>query len=1046
MKTVATKALRQMVSHSTASKTWWLGALGSALCAFLFATSVQAQEGGSGGSIEEVLVTGSYIKSRLEDSPNPVSVLDREELFRQGSPAILDIIKDLAISSGVDGDTNQFQSNGLEGSANINLRGLGPGRTLVLLNGKRLPSAGVPIMQAGYQQFVNINFIPTVALGQIEFLKEGASAIYGSDAVAGVSNFATRNDLEGFEVSANHKLVENSAGWNELGVAFGHTFDNGGRLLLAAGYNSRGELEIRDRNYALRPYSENPRGGWSGLGNPARTVAVGAAGGSFIDPGCNDFVGVNGGVCRFQYTQYDNLIEDEERWQFFGEYSFDFDNGSQLTVAGLWGRVEVPEWKTSPSYPPAASFLSNVVPNNHSGFVQLVSDVNAGNYQNGQCAVSLAGATNPDARIWLANFDGALGSNCERAVVPTTQGTYNGFFVTGAEGNQSVQGVRYNVNEVGLGTATTGAPTQLFIGRFLGYGAIEPAEGRREHELWWLAADYDFSIGSADAYFSASYGTQDSDIVGGDMLTDRFTAALSGFGGADCTNYQAFVEASAAERRGMTPGGGCLQYNPFSNALPAAGRGPKAGIPNPNYEESVANSPELLDWLVEPTPSSLITELLVVDFVASNSFGAHDWAAGASFRNDRYERKYGGFNNRTNYPCQSEFQTDASECPGDSGVLAFLSPQTPSFIDENVVAGFGEIQWNFLDNRLQVQTAIRYEEYEESGDSLDPKVAARLDITDALTVRASYSTSFKAPQLAQVGLADDTSLSFIGPIGTFKAVDTSTTAQGLEPESAESINLGAVFQHGGFFASVDYWSISLEDPIVNESFDGIVAAVCPGNSCDPDHALAGRLIMTDSGADISGQPLSMASQNVALTAGSLNRVRVALVNEDKLEISGIDVNVRYTVGGLTLGAQWSRLEEYKLAAYDPVSDSIREVDYVGRLNTAGDSVRPLPEDKYKLYASYEFTTDIGDFVASAYIDVISDYEDERDNVEVDEYQTLDLNLLYTPNQGATTLFINLDNVMNEKPPLARLDLSYDSYTHSPIGRSIKIGVRHRFSY
>ena len=132
----------------------------------------------------DIVVTGSLIRGTPEDAALPVDVISGEELARQGSPSALDLLKNLPTSNGVIGDANQFdaRAQGSEGVASVNLRGLGPQRTLVLLNGKRIVPAGtgVPV--------VDINLIPSAAIGRVEILKDGAAATYGSDAVAGVVN------------------------------------------------------------------------------------------------------------------------------------------------------------------------------------------------------------------------------------------------------------------------------------------------------------------------------------------------------------------------------------------------------------------------------------------------------------------------------------------------------------------------------------------------------------------------------------------------------------------------------------------------------------------------------------------------------------------------------------------------------------------------------------------------------------------------------------------------------------------------------------------
>ena len=139
--------------------------------------------------VKDIVVTGTLIRGR-EDASLPIDVISSEELLRQGSPSVVELLKALPTSNGVIGDSNQFdsRSQGAEGIASVNLRGLGPGRTLVLLNSKRLVSAGNGVPA------VDINLLPLAAIGRIEILKDGAAATYGSDAIAGVVNFITKRD------------------------------------------------------------------------------------------------------------------------------------------------------------------------------------------------------------------------------------------------------------------------------------------------------------------------------------------------------------------------------------------------------------------------------------------------------------------------------------------------------------------------------------------------------------------------------------------------------------------------------------------------------------------------------------------------------------------------------------------------------------------------------------------------------------------------------------------------------------------------------------
>ncbi|MDA0272851.1 MAG: TonB-dependent receptor plug domain-containing protein, partial [Proteobacteria bacterium] len=256
--------------------------------------------------IEEVVVTGSFIKGTPEDAALPVDVLTRSDLEEVGDPSLIEMIRNLGVTSGNLGESNQFDTRGgqaNEGVTAVNLRGLGPARTLVLINSKR----HVSTESIG----VDISALPSIAVGRVEVLKDGAAALYGSDAIAGVVNFITRDNFEGFEIKGNYTDIEDSDGDTTIGAIFGR---RSGALhyAISAEYEERSELRIRDRNWALRPYAENPGpGGWSTIGNPGTFFPTLDIGGTptliqaapVLDPQCETLGGTNAaGFCQFQYT------------------------------------------------------------------------------------------------------------------------------------------------------------------------------------------------------------------------------------------------------------------------------------------------------------------------------------------------------------------------------------------------------------------------------------------------------------------------------------------------------------------------------------------------------------------------------------------------------------------------------------------------------------------------------------------------------------------------------------------------------------------------
>ena len=204
--------------------------------------------------LEEVAVTGTAFEESPINLPYAVTVVGREEMAEQGSPQVVDFFKNLGASHGVIGEANSWY-NAIAGNvvpetvANVNLRGLGASRTLVLLNGRR--QTYVPARLIG-GRFVDVNAFPSIAIDRIEVLKEGASAIYGSDAVAGVANFVTRDEFAGFEVTGSYDHFAH-AGDSNLGAIWGGALGSA-HAVVSVERMSRQELKAEERDWTLRPY------------------------------------------------------------------------------------------------------------------------------------------------------------------------------------------------------------------------------------------------------------------------------------------------------------------------------------------------------------------------------------------------------------------------------------------------------------------------------------------------------------------------------------------------------------------------------------------------------------------------------------------------------------------------------------------------------------------------------------------------------------------------------------------------------------------------
>ena len=127
--------------------------------------------------------------------------------------------------SGTLNQSEQYAGSGTAtGLKNINIRGLGAERSLVLLNGKRMAVAGASVGK-GNQYVVDIGAFPNIAMQRIELLKNGGAVNYGTDAMAGVWNYITRDEFEGFEIQVNHADVQESDGDQTVGMIFGTASD-----------------------------------------------------------------------------------------------------------------------------------------------------------------------------------------------------------------------------------------------------------------------------------------------------------------------------------------------------------------------------------------------------------------------------------------------------------------------------------------------------------------------------------------------------------------------------------------------------------------------------------------------------------------------------------------------------------------------------------------------------------------------------------------------------------------------------------------------------
>lgn len=999
----------------------------SAVChaAFAAGACVAAPSAAQEKSSEPIVVTGTLIGVSREDAPAPVEVIDADELAAQGSPSMLELTKRLPASAGVMGDASQFDTRSQfnEGTSSVNLRGLGPQRTLVLLNGKRLVATG-----SGNLPLVDVNLIPAAAVGRIEILKDGAAATYGSDAIAGVVNFITRTDQQGFLASGDYRYVDGSSGdWNaalswggEIGPA---------RILLSGGYQRRGELTTLDRYFSYLSFEENPQGGWSGGGAPGNFDFNAIADGVVrfdADEGCADVGGFRSlpgstsgsapsDLCQTQYLGYTNLVEPEDRFQLFGDIELDLAENASLRVTGLYGRTET-VLTTSPSYLPTISPSSSAAFGGQGLFVipqyaPALRDYCARFGADSGCAVDGTGA--PQAAAWaypvrfrplLLGGNPLFDNDRQTAVVPRSSDMYQ---LTG----------------------------ELSV-------ALTPTVG--------LTA-------------GATYTEYDRYFEGTDNFVDLLQNSLAGFGGESCAyaTPQSRAGMTAEQLAAVAGTNGCHFFNPFSTAIAA---NTITGQVNPNYAGTnnplgldlapgagLINDASTVDDFYTIINRRANTRQWVADLVLSGETGVAlgggeiGFAVGAQYRRDGYIRTYGATNNLDAYPCPGSILDPNATCAQQTGPVGFLGSNHDVDVTSDVWALFGELQLPVTE-RIQAQLSARYEDYGGAvGSTFDPQARIRIELTDWLALRGGVGTTFRGPPPQNLS-SDLVILTLIG--GAFRPVDILGRAE-LEPESATTYNAGVLVDSGGFRASVDYWRYDFSGPIESEPISGMVSAMFgasgTANCGNPDFA-ALQARFTFSGG--------------ACSAANVQRLTTYAFNTADVSTSGLDFQASYDTAlgaaRLQAGVNGSYVIEYQID--DVIVEGVLvqpAFDAAGLLNYQT-TAYPLPRLKGQAWIQGQW----GDHQLRLQLNHVGGYDDQRvaefapntgalagaavtAGKRIGSFDTVDLTWRWSlPTR--TTVSLALYNLFDTDPPLARLDQNFDPFTASPLGFTAKLRVSQAF--
>jgi len=269
-----------------------------------------------------VVITGSNIPTVELEGPSPIVRISREEINRSGAETVGELLRRLPQNNSGSYD-EKFQNSFAPGTSGVSLRGMGMSYTLVLVDGRRL--GNYSMAQNITDSFSDLNGVPMALVERVEVLLDGASAIYGSDAVAGVINIITRDNFEGLEINAGYSNTTNSDMGTQRYSITGGTVGENGNAWVSVDYMQRNSLQHDDRDYsASANYSPKGVDFRSSSGNPGSIKILPGSESGFESgfykipadstgtPTAEEIIGAPG-INRFDYNPWMTLTPEFER-------------------------------------------------------------------------------------------------------------------------------------------------------------------------------------------------------------------------------------------------------------------------------------------------------------------------------------------------------------------------------------------------------------------------------------------------------------------------------------------------------------------------------------------------------------------------------------------------------------------------------------------------------------------------------------------------------------------------------------------------------------
>ena len=991
---------------------------GAALAQDAAPQSTPAQEG-EAAQVEDIVVVGSQIRGASTTAALPVTVVTQEEIIATGAVSGDDLLRSIPQMGDVlfSSANNPQTSNAARGDVNsVNLRSLGVGNTLVLLNGRRIvqhptsqgtsDTGTVPVLS------YNSNAIPVSGLERLEVLLDGAAAIYGADAVAGVVNTVLQQDFDGLEMKAQYGGAEGTHRREfTFGMFAGKDFERG-NLSGFLDYTNRTAQQASDEPYTASddrrslfanvPGYENSTDtdgrssytAWANFQTPFQvrrgTTALTTGAGAFHNQpssfGCTAPVG--GDVClasgnisysgagrelRYDAARGTTQSPDIERLNLFVSGHYDLDNG--VTAFGELGYYTA---STQNIQPPTILLNPLWIP--------------ASNYWNPFGPVTFAdGTRNPNRLAGLTN-------------VPTA-GT-------------AVKLVRYRFNDLGAQVVDVDNWQSRFLGGLRGE---------------WRGFDWESAL-----LYSEAEATDSSNAV-------------------NLTALQANLALSTPDA-----------YNPFSGGC----------VNDTSFGDCTPSSQAAIDAITTDLTRVSKTTLALWDFKVSRpdvftlQGGPVGMALGVEARRETQRDDRDADLDGTNV-----FRDSVSGEISQSNIAA-VSSNPDTYGGREVYSAYVEFavpvvspEMNIpLVRSLDFQLAGRYEHYSDFGDVAKPKIAMAWDLVEGVRVRGSYSEGFRAPNLEQTNAAQYGRLSTnndyirceadlrLGRITNFNQCSQPASASllvsgnpELQPEESRNQSIGLVLQpwfipeqFGRFTFTLDRWKIEQEKIV------GLLGAQS-NVVLDYLNILNGTRNDNVNRAAVTADDIAFFQGSGITPVGQIVSVEDQFINLLPQTVEGLDIGLQWRLRGTPWGNFRASVNAAHLTKFDrspgPLVESLFAAREAGQINAN----TPLPISQTLLArngrpewrVTGSFTWSQGPWQVGAFTQYNSAVTEtgflsaQGDPWQVDSQITGNLYGQYEFGDNAgfasgTTVRLGARNITDEQPPLT--SSGYLGALYNPYGR------------